>query len=197
MLKRLFALCTLSLAVAIGGSTFAQEIPVSQMFIAGAELSYDADAGTVTISDVNGILPFNALQEDGTTTTVWFNADEFLGGWGSTEAGAALATTGTFVVEKVITTGNVNELVSVVFPVTLADVVAVFADEGGVTVTFNVGVDELSKEAEELLAEPAADFMLVVDYTPEFAEGILPAIQNWIDAGRVTTSRPCSPRTLC
>lgn len=193
MTKKFLAAAALSIFAALGISTYAQDT-AGQVFITGEELVYNADAGTITIFAPGNLLPFNYVDENGEIANIWFNGDEFIGGWGDTPAGEDIEATGALVVEQVID----GDLVSALVPLNLsgADAVRTTVNQRGVIsqVTFNVGELELPKD---VLDEAATDFMLIVDYTPDFAEAILPAIEAWVDANRVTTSRPCNPRTLC
>jgi hypothetical protein len=201
MLKRAFVM-----VLALGAlllPTLAQETS-GTIFVTGGILTVEDES--LTIESLSNALPAFVLV-DGVPVSSYVSTDLFANGWASVDG---LTATGTLQLE---TGSTADEFQFFNVPVTLS---APEYDNGGSledasddVLTFTVTYDldaatasagdgsEATTDVNVGDLQDSRAFALVIDYSGDFATQLQTGIENYASGGRLTTSRPCSPRSAC
>jgi hypothetical protein len=201
MLKRTFVMVLALAALLL--PTLAQETSGS-VFVTGGVLTVEDES--LTIEGLSNALPAFVLV-DGAPVPSYMATDLFANGWASVDGLTATAQL------QLETGATADDFQYVTVPVTLS---APQYDNGGsmndasddvltFTVTYDLdaamatagdGSEATMGVNIEALQDSKA-FSLVIDYSGDFVTQLQAGIEDYASGGRLTTSRPCNPRSAC
>lgn len=196
MLKRIAALTTLCLLLVLPTLAQDTDTPTGTMFITGSLITVDSE--TITIDGLSNALPALLDGADGMIPT-YYPTYYFANGWANTEGMTVNAT-----LQGEAGSGDDFEVFSI--PVVLSAPVLSADDRledlKSASLSFAITYDfdnatrtDSSKQVTMTSIEELSAFTIIIPLTPEFSMGLEAGITALGD--RLTSSRPCSPRTRC